>query len=243
MALDGPLLGHAQPLAGERPRRDGEPLLREPARHRIADLHLGPGREDGPAQLGGEVLREPPPGERARRGLVQLGHHDLRVRLGRADLGRVLLHRDARVVLDEPERMHQGAHDARADLHPVPDGPEPEEPDAVLAGDHEPPALVGAELALLGAADVGGDESERLLATEPGQHALPVVAHHQGGAAAQPPALDGDVVRVRVDRVLHELRHRLSRIGLGAGEPADEVEGVRGAEDELSRGSLGHAPV
>ena len=37
---------------------------------------------------------------------------------------------------------------------------------------------------------------------------------------------DADPARLRVDRVLHELRQGLAGIGLRAGQPADELEGI-----------------
>jgi len=89
------------------------------------------------------------------------------------------------------------------------------EPDPVLAGDHEPPPLFGGEVALAGAPDVRSDEMEGLLPAKQGNNARAVIAHNQSGATSKTPALDDDATRLRVDRVLHKLRHRLcgGRIG------------------------------
>src|SRR2546430_11840987 len=50
------------------------------------------------------------------------------------------------------------------------------------------------------------------------------------------------MARVGVNGVLDQLRDRLARIGLRAGQPADEIEGVGRTEHQGARGRLRHGP-
>jgi hypothetical protein len=113
-------------------------------------------------------------------------------------------------------------------LHP--DRPEAEEPDAVLALEEELAALLGREVSLARVADVRRHVGERLGPLELGDHALAVVAHTQGRYPAVAHARDRHGPRLRVERVLHQLGECLPRVGLGAREPADQLEGIGGAE-------------
>ncbi|HET8539743.1 MAG TPA: hypothetical protein VFL83_07710 [Anaeromyxobacter sp.] len=120
------------------------------------------------------------------------------------------------------------------------DRPEAEQAHAVLSRDDESPALLRREVPLAGRAYVGRHEPKRLLATEGRQNALAVVANDQRGPAAQAPPFHRHVAGARIDRVLHELGDGLARVRLRAGEPADEIERVGGAEEEGARGGLLH---
>src|SRR5439155_24298619 len=154
-----------------------EALLRRPLRHRIMDLNLDARGEDGPAKLRGEILRQAAAGHRAGSGLVQLGDDDLGEGIRRPEVGRQLSERHPGLVFDQPDHLNVGASYARTELHPMADRPESEEPDAVLPGYDQPAPLLGAQAAFSRAADVGRDVPERLLATETGKDALPVVAN------------------------------------------------------------------
>jgi hypothetical protein len=171
---------------------------------------------------------------------VQLGHHDLGEGLRRTDLRRKLVERDAPLVLDQAEHVDARAGHAGADLHPVADRPEPEQPDAVLPGDDQAVTLLGAEAALSRAADVRRDVAQRLVALEAGEDALSVVPDRDRRTATHPPPGDDDVAGVRVDRVLHQLGDRLAWVRLRPRQPADEIERVGRTEHQGARGRLGH---
>jgi hypothetical protein len=74
--------------------------------------------------------------------------------------------------------------------------------------------------------DVGGDVAERLLARQRREDAFAVVTDDEAKLALDTLAAHRDVLGSRVERVLHELRDGLARVGLATREPAYELEGV-----------------
>lgn len=106
------------------------------------------------------------------------------------------------------------------------DGPEPEQPDAVLAQHGLAHAFVERHLALSGVPDVGGDRGERVLSRQVRDHAEPVVENGEHGLARVAKSFDRDLGGLLVERVLHQLGDGFARVGLAAREVTNELEGV-----------------
>src|SRR5262249_3499784 len=119
-----------------------------------------------PAKLDAQIVREPPPGERAPRRLMQLPDHDLGAR-GLAErvvlaqkTKRCLVDRVAGIVLAKDEREGNAVTDACHELELLAEAPEPEEPDPVLT--ERSPALFEGELVLARVTDVAGEALQGL---------------------------------------------------------------------------------
>src|ERR1044071_8194152 len=93
-------------------------------------------------------------------------------------------------------------------------------------------------MALVRTPDMRGDVAQRDFAVFVRTNPIAVVAHNKRRAAATPSALHNDLARVGVDRVLHELGHRLARIALAAREPADQIERIGGLKPDARRTTL-----
>jgi hypothetical protein len=81
-------------------------------------------------------------------------------------------------------------------------------------------------------ADVLGEVAERFLAAHFRDDAVAVVVDDEAEVPLDALAGHRDSRRAGVDAVLDQLRDRLARVGLAAGEPADEVEGIVRLERE-----------
>ena len=73
---------------------------------------------------------------------------------------------------------------------------------------------------------------EMALPAAMGEDALAFVADGQGRGTPHSAALDADAASAGIDGVLHQLGDGLARVALAAGQPADEIEGVSGLEQD-----------
>jgi hypothetical protein len=134
------------------------------------------------------------------------------------------------LVAHEAEGPGLGLVYAGAHLEGLSDGPEAEDADPVLAELHLLLALLGREVLLEGASDVGRDPLEGLFAAERGEDAGTIVEDREAEAAAR----DGDAPGTGVQRVLHKFRDGLPGIVLTVRDETDEIEGVRRLEADGS---------
>src|SRR5207249_4114044 len=207
-------------------RADFENFRSKAAGHAVMDEDLDVTGQQLTAQLGREVIADPPRGEAHQRRAMQRANHDLRVAVTERESGAQPIDFEARRVLEEAQHVRRLVRELGAHFEYLPDRPEAEEPDAVLALSHQLAALLRSEGALSRVADVRGDVGERLGSHELRDHALAVVEHVERRDAVLAKASDADLPRPGVHRVLHQLGERLARIGLRASKPADELERI-----------------
>jgi len=164
---------------------------------------------------------------------VHLADHDLREGVCRLECHTIEEQLGPLLLLDHAKHPDVSSTDAGPDLHAVADRPEPEQSDAVLAGDDLVMTLPRRQAPLAGVADVRGYRAQRRLAGQLRDNPFTVVADQERGCPTHPAALNHHAPRVRVERVLDQLRNRLARVTLTAGEPSDEVERI--GRPELER--------
>jgi hypothetical protein len=230
MARDRDSAQSLEPLA-EKPRRlDPKHLGRASPRHLVLDRDLDRPHQKLAAELRREVVRSPPGADRRRGFLPEADHHDLREAFLERELSaeRLDLVLGPIAIQDEPVGLltrHRGTN-----LEHLPETPEAEKPDSVLALGHEMKPLPRSERALAAVADVGRDVAKSVGSVELGDDTFAVVLDLQARDALLPHPDDADVAGVRVQAVLDQLREGLSRIGLAQGEPPHQLERVVDAD-------------
>ncbi len=194
----------------------------DPVHHRELDLP----REELPPELRRQVIGGPSSDERGKGFAVQPGDDHLRPPLVQGQPSGERF--DQKVgpvpVKDQAMRLLSGNHAPH--LQAVPQAPEAQEADSVLALGHEPEPFLGGERALAAVSDAGGDVAQRVGPVHLGNHAFSVVKDPKEWDLPFTAPLDGDPGRSRVEAVLDQLGQSLSRVGLAESQPSNELEGI-----------------
>jgi hypothetical protein len=112
VSLDGRGLRHGQALADEPPGHDHERALGKPAREAVVDLQRRARRQQHAAQLGREVVVEPPSREDPLGRLMELTNDDLGEGVGSVERHAIAHELGPLFVLDHAKRPRVAAPDA-----------------------------------------------------------------------------------------------------------------------------------
>lgn len=214
------------PLPQESPRADRYQLLGPAAGHLVLQQEVYLPRQELPAQLDRQIVGGASGDQSAQGFPVEADHHHLGPAVLEQAAPTDRLDDEVGAVAVEDQAVRLLAGDGAAHLQGLAEAPETEETDAVLPLGHEPQALLGGEGTLAAVADVGGDVAQGFGTVELRDHPLAVVEDPEAGDLPLAHPGDADRTGARVQAVLHQLRQGLARVGLGEGEPADELERV-----------------